>query len=120
MKITSINEKKSSESNLELNTEPKLEQAVFVHFRHNAARNPRLKGIAFSRSENSDLILHTGVPLDSVKSQGLANLIEDLLTESEAHASRDCVSTKRAATVHDNPKNRIIEAAGKKLGIPIT
>ncbi|MGA2248276.1 MAG: hypothetical protein ABSH48_25105 [Verrucomicrobiota bacterium] len=120
MKITSINGKESNEFNLELNTEPKLEQAVFDHFRLQAARNPKLKDIAFSRPENSDLILHTGAPIDSVDSQGLASLIEDLLTESELLVARECVSTERAAGLQDNPKNMIIEAAGKKLGIPVT
>jgi hypothetical protein len=119
MKITSINGKESNEFNLELNLKPKLEQAVFDHFQLHAARNPRLKGIAFSRPENSDLLMHTGAPIDSVKSQGLASLIEDLLTESESFVASEGVSTKRAASLRDNPKNRIIQAAGKKLGIPI-
>jgi hypothetical protein len=74
MKITSINERESNEFNLELNTKPKLNQAVFDHFGLHAARNPRLKGIAFSRPENSDLVLHMGASIDSVNSQGLASL----------------------------------------------
>lgn len=120
MKITSINGKESNEFNLELNTEPKLEQAVFDHFRLHAAGNPRLTGIAFSRPENADLILHTGGPIDSVKTRGLASLIEDLLTESESLVARECVSTQRAASLQDNKRNLIIEAAGKNLGIPVT
>lgn len=119
MKITSINGKESNESNLELNTEPKLEQMVFDHFQLQAARNPKLKGIVFSRSEYSDLVLHTDAPIDSVKSRGLANLIEDLLTESESLVAREGVSTTRAASLQSNPKDMIVEAAGKKLGIPV-
>jgi hypothetical protein len=119
MKITSINGKESNELNLELNTDPKLKQAVFDHFQLHAARNPRLKGIAFSRPENSDLMLHTGAPIDSVNSQGLASLIEDLLTESESLVARECVSTKPAGSRQDGHKNAIIEAAAKKLGVPV-
>jgi len=47
MKITSINRKESDEYNLELNTEPKLAQAVFDHFQRQASHDPRLKNIAF-------------------------------------------------------------------------
>jgi hypothetical protein len=119
MKIISINGKESNEFNLELNTEPKLEQAVFDAFRLRAARNPRLKDIAFSRPENSNLILHTDVSIASIKSQGLASLIEDLLTAAELVVARKCASTKRADRRRDNPKEMDIEAAGKKLGIPV-
>ena len=119
MKITSINRKESNEYNLELNTEPKLEKAVFDHFQLQAARNPRLKSMAFSKVENSGLILHTGALIDSVNSEGLANLIEDLLTKAESIAARECASAKQEANLQDNQKNEIIEAAAKKLGIPI-
>jgi len=119
MKITSINGKESDEFNLELNTEPKLKQAVFDYFRVHAARNPKLKSIAFSRAENSDLLLHTGAPIDSVDSKGLACLIEDLLSESESFVARECASTKPAASRQHDHKSAIIEAAAKKLGVPV-
>ena len=119
MRITSINRKESNEYNLELNTEPKLEQAVFDHFQSHAAHNPRLKHIAFSKLENSGLILHTRALVDSVNSDGLASLIEDLLTNAESVVAREFSATKQEANLIDDQKNAIIEAAAKKLGIPI-
>ena len=119
MRITSINRKESNEYNLELNTEPKLEQAVFDHFQLQAARDPRLKSIAFSKLENSGLILHTRALVDSVNSDGLASLIEDLLTNAELIVAREFSATKKEANLMDDQKNAIIEAAAKKLGIPI-
>ena len=119
MRITSINRKESNEYNLELNTEPKLEQAVFDHFQLQAARDPRLKQIAFSKLENSGLILHTRALVDSVNSDGLASLIEDLLTNAEAIVAREFSATKQEAHLMDDQKNAVIEAAAKRLGIPI-
>ena len=119
MKITSINRKESDEYNLDLNTEPKLEQAVFDHFQLEAAHNARLKSIAFSKLENSGLIMHTGALIDSVNPEGLASLIEDLLTKAESIVARENASTKQEANLMDDQKNAIIEAAAKKLGIPI-
>ncbi len=119
MKITSINGKESDEYNLELNTEPRLEQAVFDHFQAQAARHPRLKSMAFSKLENSGLMLHTGALIDSVHSEGLASLIEDLLTNAESLVARESASTKKEANLMSDGKNAIIEAASKKLGIPI-
>ena len=119
MKITSINRKESNEFNLELNTEPKLEQAVFDHFQVQAARNPRLKSMALSKQENSGLILHTGALIDSVNSAGLANFIEDLLTKAESIAAHEYASTKNEVKLVDDQKEAIIEAAANKLGIPI-
>jgi len=119
MKITSINRRESDEYNLELNTEPKLGQAVFDHFQLQAAQVPRLKSIAFSKLENSGLILHTGALLDSVNSEGLASLIEDLLTEAESIVARDFAAARQETNSQENRKNSIIEAAAKKLGIPI-
>jgi hypothetical protein len=119
MRITSINRKESNEYNLELNTEPKLEQAVFDHFQLQAAQDTRLKGIAFSKHENSGLILHMGALIDLVNSDGIANLIEDFLTKAESNVARENASTKRETNRQDNQKNAIIEAAAKKLGVPI-
>jgi hypothetical protein len=119
MRITSINRKESNEYNLELNTEPKLEQAVFDHFQQQSAREPRLKTIAFSKSENSGLILHTGALIDSIHSDGVASLIEDLLNKAESTVARDFSATNQEAKLMDDQKNAIIEAAAKKLGIPI-
>ena len=119
MKITSINRKESDEYNLELNTEPKLAQAVFDHFQWLASRDPRLKNIAFSKLEKSGLILHTGVLIDSVNPVGLAGLIEDLLTVAESIVARDFAATKQETDSPENQKNVIIEAAAKRLGIPI-
>lgn len=119
MKIVSINRKASNEYNLELNTEPKLEQAVFEHFQLLAAQDRRLKSIAFSQLENSGLILHTGALIDSVNSDGLASLIEDLLTKAESIAARENAATKQEAKLMDDQQDAIIEAAAKKLGIPI-
>lgn len=119
MKITSINRKESDEYNLELNTEPKLDQVVFDHFQVQASHDPRLKHIAFSKLENSGLILHTGALLDSVNSEGLASLIEDLLTKAESIVARNFSATKQEPNSRENRKNSIIEAAAKKLGIPI-
>jgi hypothetical protein len=117
MKITSINRKESDEYNLELNTEPKLAQAVFDHFQLQASRDPRLKLIAFSKLENSGLILHTGALIDSVHSDGLASLIEDLLTKAESTVAR--AAANQEPNSQDDRKNSIIEAAAEKLGIPI-
>ena len=119
MRITSINRKESNEYHLELNTEPKLEQAVFVHFQLLAAQDRRLKSIAFSKLENSGLILHTGALIDSVNSDGLASLIEDLLTKAESIAAREYAATNQEAKLRDDQQDAIIEAAAKKLGIPI-
>ena len=119
MRITSINRKESDEYNLELNTEPQLKQAVFDHFQLQAARDPRLKHIAFSKLENSGLILHTRELVDSVNSDGVANLIEDLLTKAESIVAREFSATKQEASLMNDQKNAIIEAAAKKLGIPI-
>ena len=119
MKITSINRKESDEYNLELNTEPKLAQAVFDHFQRQASREPRLKNIAFSKLENSGLILHTGGIINSVNPEGLASLIEDLLTKAESIVARDFAATKQETSSPENQKDAIIEAAAKKLGIPI-
>ena len=119
MRITSINRKESNEYNLELNTEPKLKQAVFDHFQLQAARDPKLKHIAFSKLENSGLILHTGALIDSVNSDGLASLIEDLLTKAESIAAREYAATNQEAKLRDDQQDAIIEAAAKKLGIPI-
>jgi len=119
MRITSINRKESNEYNLELNTEPKLEQAIFDHFQLQAARDSRLKQIAFSKLENSGLILHTRGLVDSVNSDGLASLIEDLLTNAESIVARENASTKQEANLMDDQKNAIIEAAAIKLGIPV-
>lgn len=113
MKITSINRKESNEYNLELNTEPKLEQAVFDHFQLQAAHDPRLKNIAFSKLENSGLILHTGALIDSINSDGLASLIEDFLTKAESIVARDFTAIKQEANLQNNQKNAIIEAAAK-------
>ena len=104
---------------MELNTEPKLEQAVFDHFQLQAARDPRLKSIAFSKHENSGLILHTGALMDSVNSDGLASLIEDILTKAESFVARKFAETKQDANLQDNQEDEIIEAAAKKLGVPI-
>ena len=119
MRITSINRKESNEYNLELNTEPRLEQAVFDHFQLQAAHDPRLKHFAFSKLENSGLILHTRALVDSVNSDGLASLIEDLLTKAESIMTRESSAIKQEANLMDDQKNAIIEAAAKKLGIPI-
>ena len=119
MRITSINRKESNEYNLELNTEPKLKQAVFDHFQLQAARDPKLKHIAFSKLENSGLILQTRALVDSVHSDGLASLIEDLLTKAESIVARESSAIKQEANLMDDQKNVIIEAAAKKLGIPI-
>ena len=119
MKIISINRKESDEYNLELNTEPKLAQAVFDHFQLQASHDPRLKHIAFSKLENSGLIMHMGALIDSVNPEGLASLIEDLLTKAESMVARDSAATRQEAKSQDNRKNSIIEAAAKKLGIPI-
>jgi hypothetical protein len=119
MKITSINQKESDEYNLELNTEPILTQAVFDHFQLQASRDPRLKSIAFSKLENSGLILHTGALLDSVNAEGLASLIEDLLTNAETIVARNFAAARPEPNAQDDRKNSIIEAAAKKLGIPI-
>ena len=119
MKITSINRKESDEYNLELNTEPKLDQAVFDHFQRQASRDPRLKNIAFSKLENSGLIMHTGGLIDSVNPEGLASLIEDLLTKAESILAREFAATRQEANSPENQKDLIIEAAAKKLGIPI-
>ena len=119
MKITSINRKESDEYNLELNTEPKLAQAVFDHFQVQASRDPRLKHIAFSKLENSGLIMHTGALIDSVNPEGLASLIEDLLTKAESIVAHEFSATKKEANLMDDHKNAVIEAAAKKLGIPI-
>ena len=104
---------------MELNTEPKLEQAIFDHFQLQAARDSRLKQIAFSKLENSGLILHTRGLVDSVNSDGLASLIEDLLTNAESIVARENASTKQEANLMDDQKNAIIEAAAIKLGIPV-
>jgi hypothetical protein len=119
MKITSINRKESDEYNLELNTEPKLAQIVFDHFQRQASCDPRLKNLAFSKLEDSGLILHTGALIDSVHPEGLASLIEDLLTEAESVVARDSAASRHEANSPENRKNAIIEAAAKKLGIPI-
>ena len=119
MRIKSINRKESNQYNLELNTEPKLEQAVFDHFQLLAAHDPRLKSIAFSKHENSGLILHTGALIDSANSDGLASLIEDILTKAESVVARKFAETKQDANVQDNQEDEIIEAAAKKLGVPI-
>jgi hypothetical protein len=104
---------------LELNTEPKLAQVVFDNFQLQAFHDPRLKNLAFSKLENSGLIRHTGALIDSIHPEGLASLIEDLLTNAESIVARDCAATKLEANSQDNRKNSIIEAAAKKLGIPI-
>jgi len=104
---------------LELNTEPKLEQAVFDHFQRLAAHDPRLKSIAFSNLESSGLILHTGALIDSVNSDGLASLIENILTKAESIVARKFAETRQDANHQDNQENEIIEAAAKKLGVPI-
>jgi hypothetical protein len=119
MKITSINRKESNEYNLELNTEPKLEPAVFDYFQLHAAHLPRLKNMAFSKFENSGLRLHTSALIDSVDADGLASLIEDLLTKAESMVNHDFPGKQEEARIKDNQKNAIIEAAAKKLGIPI-
>jgi hypothetical protein len=117
VKITSINRKESDEYNLELNTEPILTQAVFDHFQLQAARDARLKLIAFSKLENSGLIMHTGALIDSVNCDGLASLIEDLLTSAESMVARAAANQESGS--ENNRKDSIIEAAAKKLGIPI-
>ena len=119
MRITSINRKESNEFNLELNTEPKLEQAVFDRFQLQAANEPKFKSITFSKLKNSGLILHTRGLVDSVHSDGLASLIEDLLTKAESIVDRESSAIKQEAYLMDDQKNAIIEAAAKKLGIPI-
>ena len=119
MRITSINRKESNEYNLELNTEPKLEQAIFDHFQLQAARDSRLKQIAFSKLENSGLILHTRGLVDSVNSDGLASLIEDLLTKAESILAREFSASIQEANLMNDQKNAIIEAAAVKFGIPI-
>jgi len=119
MRITSINRKESNEYNLELNTEPKLEQVVFDHFQLLAAQDHKLRSFAFSKLENSGLILHTRALIDSVNSKGLASLIEDLLSKAEAIAAREDAATKHEAKLLDDRTDAIIEAAANKLGIPI-
>ena len=119
MKITSINRKESNEYNLELNTEPKLEQAVFDHFQLQAAHDKRLKHMAFSKLPNSGLILHTGALIDSINAEGIACLIEDLLTKAESIVAHENAATKREAKHHDNQTDAVIEEIAKKLGIPI-
>lgn len=119
MKITSINRKESNEYNLEFNTEPKLEQAVFDYFRLHAAHLPKLKHIAFSKFENSGLKLHTSAMIDSLDADGLASLIEDLLTKAESMGNHDFPGKQEEARIRDNQKNAIVDAAATKLGIPI-
>lgn len=119
MRITSINREASNEYNLELNTEPRLEQAVFDNFQLRAAHDKRLKHMAFSKLQNSGLILHTGALIDSINSKGIAGLIEDLLTKAEANVARESAAIKREANQHDNQKDAIIEVIAKKLGVPI-
>jgi hypothetical protein len=119
MKITSINRKESNEYNLELNTEPKLEQAAFDYLQFHAAHLPRLKGMTFSKSENSGLRLHTGELIDSIAADGLASLIEDLLTKAESIVGRDFPGKQEEARLKEDQRSAIIETAAKKLGIPI-
>jgi hypothetical protein len=119
MKITSINRKDSNEYNLDLNTEPKLKQAVFDYFQLHAAHLPRLKNIAFSEFENSGLRLHTSGLIDAVDADGLASLIEDLLTKAESMVNHDFPGKQEEARNKDHRKTEIIEMAAKKLGIPI-
>ena len=119
MRITSINRKESNEYNLDLNTEPKLETAVFDYFQQHAAHLPRLKNIAFSQFETSGLRLHTSALIDSIDADGLASLIEDLLTQADSMVHRDFPGKEKEARVKDNQKNAVIEAAANKLGIPI-
>ena len=119
MKITSINRKESNEYNLDLNTEPKLATAVFDYFQRHAAHLPRLKNIAFSQFETSGLRLHTSALIDSIDADGLASLIEDLLTKAESMVNHDFPGKAEEARIKDHQKNAIIDAAAKKLGIPI-
>ena len=119
MKITSINRKNSNEYSLELNTEPKLEQAVFDHFQLLAAQDHKLRSYAFSKLENSGLILHTRALIDSVNSKGLASLIEDIFSKAESIAALESAATKHEDKLRDDRTDAIIEAAANKLGIPI-
>jgi hypothetical protein len=57
--------------------------------------------------------------VDSVHSDGLASLIEDFLTKAESVVARESSAIKQEASLMDDQKNAIIEAAAKKLGIPI-
>ena len=57
--------------------------------------------------------------MNSIHPEGLANLIEDLLTKAESIVARDFAATKQETHSPENPKDVIIEAAAKKLGIPI-
>jgi len=119
MKIKSINFEESDRFYVTFNTEPKLQQSVFDHFKALAANEPELKICLPQLSEASALKLFFGEALGAASPVDFLQKIEQVLTVAESLVQNEADAKKDQADREYQEKKAALEAVAQKWGIPI-
>ena len=119
MKIKSINFKESDRYYVTFNTEPKLQQSVFDHFKALAANDPELKNCLPQLSEAPALKLFFGGTVGWTFPADLLQKVEQVLTLAESLVQNEVNAKKDQADREYQEKKAALEAVAKKWGIPI-
>ena len=119
MKIKSINFKESDRCHVTFNTEPKLQQSVFDHFKALAANDPEFKNCLPQLSEASALMLIFEGGVGWSFPADLLQNVERVLTVAESLVQNEVNAKKDQADREYQEKKTALEAVAKKWGIPI-
>jgi hypothetical protein len=111
MKIIAIDEKRSSEHWIALETEPHFGDHFFKHFKRLAQSSGVLSGIKFECRE-SDLF----VPSDKL-TVGFKNELEKVLNLSEEAYREEIEANRKEAQLRDQPKQKAVKAAANLFGV---
>jgi hypothetical protein len=113
MKITAIDERRSSEYWIAIETEPQFGDHFLKHFERLIQTSGVLSGIKFECRDSSLL-----VPADKLTVE-FKNELEKFLNLSQEAFLEEAEAKRKEAQVRDNPKRNAVSAAANLFGVKV-